>query len=191
MFERCEWLNEPGEWDLKDGRLQVVTNAKTDFWRETYYGFTHDSGHSFGIQTKGDFSAQVYVRGEFETLYDQAGLLIRVDERNWVKAGVELTDDALMTSSVITLERSDWALGSPIATTDGFWLRATVEQGVLRLQSSIDGITWPMLRLAPFPKAESYFVGVACCSPKRGGLTIDFSEFIVTPPQRKDLHDLT
>ncbi|WP_323049021.1 hypothetical protein [Caballeronia mineralivorans] len=48
-----------------------------------------------------------------------------------------------------------------------------------------------MLRLAPFPKAESYFVGVACCSPKRGGLAIDFSEFIVTLPQRKDLHDLT
>lgn len=191
MFERCKWLNEPREWDLTEDRLRVTTDPETDFWRKTYYGFIHDSGHSFGIETTGDFSAQVHVRGDFETLYDQAGLLVRLDERNWAKGGVEFTDGALMTSSVITLEQSDWALGSPIAAVDGFWLRATVEQGVLRLQSSTDGITWPMLRLAPFPKADSYFVGVACCSPKRGGLAIGFSEFSVTPPQRKDLHDLT
>lgn len=191
MFERCKWLNEPGEWALKSGRLWVKTDPETDFWRETYYDFIHDSGHSFGIQTKGDFSAQIHVRGDFASLYDQAGLLIRVDERNWAKAGVELTDGALMMSSVITLEQSDWALGSPIATADGFWLRATVERGALRIQFSIDGMTWPILRLAPFPKAASYFVGAACCSPKRGGLTVEFSEFLLMPPQQKDLHDLT
>jgi regulation of enolase protein 1 (concanavalin A-like superfamily) len=191
MFERCEWLNEPAKWNLDETRLRVATDPQTDFWRETHYGFIHDSGHSFGMQTNGDFSARIHVRGDFETLYDQAGLMVRIDERHWAKAGVELTDGALMTSSVITLEQSDWALGSGIATGGEFWLRTTVAQGVLRLQYSTDGVTWPMLRLAPFPKADSYFVGAACCSPKRGGLTVDFSEFKVTPPLLKELHDLS
>jgi regulation of enolase protein 1 (concanavalin A-like superfamily) len=189
MFERCQWLNEPVQWDLKADRLRVITDPETDFWRDTYYGFVHDSGHSYGIQTNGDFTAQAHVRGDFETLYDQAGLMIRVDERNWAKAGVELTDGVLTTSSVITLEQSDWALGSPMTAAGGFWLRATIERGVLRLQSSTDGVTWPLLRLAPFPESSSYFVGVVCCSPKRGGLAIDFSEFSVGQPQAKDLHD--
>ncbi|HZZ02776.1 DUF1349 domain-containing protein [Paraburkholderia sp.] len=191
MFERCQWLNEPANWNLNADRLRVVTDPETDFWRDTYYGFIHDSGHSYGIHTNGDFTAQVHVCGDFETLYDQAGLMIRIDERNWAKAGVELTDGVLTTSSVITLEQSDWALGSPMTTADGFWLRATVERGVLKLQSSTDGATWPLLRLAPFPASGSYFVGIVCCSPKRGGLAVDFSAFSVEPPQAKDLHDLT
>jgi regulation of enolase protein 1 (concanavalin A-like superfamily) len=191
MFERCEWLNEPAKWNLDEARLRVATDPQTDFWRKTHYGFIHDSGHSFGMHTNWDFSAQIHVHGDFETLYDQAGLMIRIDERHWAKAGVELTDGALMTSSVITLEQSDWALGSAILAAGEFWLRATLAQGVLRLQYSTDGATWPMLRLAPFPKADSYFVGAACCSPKRGGLTIEFSEFKVTPPLLKELHDLS
>jgi regulation of enolase protein 1 (concanavalin A-like superfamily) len=190
MFERCEWLNEPDTWDLNEARLHVTTQRDTDFWRETHYGFIHDSGHLFGMQRNGDFSAQVHVRGDFETLYDQAGLMVRIDERNWVKAGVEFTDGALMTSSVLTVEQSDWALGAEMAARDGFWLRVTVARGVLKIQSSTDGASWPMLRLAPFPKADSYFVGAVCCSPQRGGLRVGFSEFNVTPPLRRELHDL-
>jgi len=30
-----------------------------------------------------------------------------------------------------------------------------------------------------------------CCSPERGGLDIAFSDFSVTPPIDKALHDLT
>ncbi|MFC0401570.1 DUF1349 domain-containing protein [Paraburkholderia rhizosphaerae] len=191
MFEQCEWLNEPTAWTLTGERLRVTTNHSTDFWRETHYGFTRDSGHCYGVRTTGDFTAQVRVQGRFETLYDQAGLMVRIDCSQWLKAGVEFTDGQLMLSSVLTVGQSDWATGSRIDNTGGFWLRASVAKGVLRVQYSVDRMHWPLLRLAPFPHASSYFVGPMCCTPERGGLIVEFDEFQVGAPNDKALHDLT
>ena len=46
------------------------------------------------------------------------------------------------------------------------------------------------MRRAPFAKNSSYLVGPMACTPERAGLEVVFSEFRVTPPLGKDLHDL-
>nr|WP_231748150.1 MULTISPECIES: DUF1349 domain-containing protein [unclassified Gluconobacter] len=90
----------------------MTTDKGTDFWRETFYGFTHDSGHFYGMPAPSSFTAQLRIRAEYEKLYDQAGLMIRIDEKHWVKAGIELSDGRAMLSSVLTNGRSDWATAS-------------------------------------------------------------------------------
>jgi uncharacterized protein len=190
-FSRCNWLNAPETWHLDDDRLAVVTDARTDFWRDTYYGFTRDSGHFFGFETIGDFTAQLRIQARYDELYDQAGLMVRLDEKNWVKAGLERSDGRALLSSVLTMERSDWATGPYDGNPADFWMRATVQHGVLRLQVSADGQTWPLSRLAPFPRAETYRVGPMCCTPERAGLDVIFSAFQVGQPLGKDLHDLS
>lgn len=191
MFEACSWLNPPAEWSVDEEHLAVVTDKGTDFWRTTHYGFTRDTGHVFGRETDGDFTAQIRVEAAFTELYDQAGLMVRVGPEYWVKAGVELSDGQALFSSVLTLERSDWAVGAPAEQGAPFWLRATVARGVLRLQASSDGRRWPLLRLASFPTAPSYLVGPMCCTPERSGLRVRFGEFTVGAAQSKDLHDLS
>lgn len=191
MFEHCNWTNEPPAFRIDGDTLDVVTGPDTDFWRITSYDFIHDSGHFFGRPVDGAFTAQVRVRARFEALYDQAGLMIRIDERRWLKAGVEFSDGQLMLSTVLTDEKSDWAVMPAAALPDGFWLRVTVSRGAVRVQYSVDGLVWPMLRLAPFPAAGRYLVGPMCCTPKRAGLTVAFSEFAVGPALDKDLHDLS
>ncbi len=94
------------------------------------------------------------MRADYEALYDQAGIMVRLDERRWVKAGIELSDGRAMLSSVLTDGRSDWATGPYEHDAGDFWMRATVADGVLRLQVSADGKLWPLARLAPFPVAE-------------------------------------
>ena len=190
-FEDCTWLNGPASWSLHDAALRVVTDERTDFWRETHYGFTRDNGHFFGYPTDGDFTAQLRVRARYEELYDQAGLMVRIDEANWVKAGIELSDGKALLSSVLTIGGSDWATGVFADDPAEFWMRASVVNGVLRLQASADGTTWPLLRLAPFPQRASYWVGPMCCTPERAGLEVVFSDFQVGPPLDRDLHDLT
>jgi hypothetical protein len=81
------WLNEPKVWKRADGVLEVTTDKSTDFWRETHYGFTRDSGHFLGVRTGASFTAQLRVEAAYEQLYDQAGIMVRVDNRRWVKAG--------------------------------------------------------------------------------------------------------
>jgi uncharacterized protein len=190
-FDRCTWLNAPSSWSLKEGCLQVVTDAATDFWRDTHYGFTRDNGHFFGCEVAGDFTMQLRIRAGYDALYDQAGIMVRLDERKWIKAGIEKSDGQCLLSSVLTVDRSDWATGTYDGDTADFWMRATVSDGVIRVQVSSDGQRWPLVRLAPFPRAASYRVGPMCCTPERAGLEVVFSGFQVTPPLGKDLHDLS
>lgn len=54
---------------------------------------------------------KVCVEADFTTLYDQAGLMIYLDEKHWLKAGIEYNDGQPMIGSVLTNEVSDWATG--------------------------------------------------------------------------------
>lgn len=192
-FQDGQWVNPPAHYSMTDDALQVTTDARTDFWRETYYGFTHDSGHFYGFATGDGFTAQVRVRAQFEQLYDQAGIMVRLDAEHWLKAGLEFSDGHAMLSSVLTDGQSDWATGVYTGDPTDFWLRVSVAQGALRLQVSADGAQWPLVRLCPFPEADRnrYLVGPMCCTPERAGLQVTFSDWMLTPLLGKDLHDLT
>ena len=186
-----KWLNPPQASIADDAGLYVVTDAGSDFWQETFYGFKRDSGHFYGFLTDGDFTAQLRVRGQFKALYDQAGIMVRVDETRWMKAGIEISDGRAMLSSVVTIGQSDWATNPYEGNPEDFWIRATVKAGVLRLQVSNDGVTWALMRLCPFPVSERYTVGPMTCSPERGGLKVSFSGWRLGPPLDKQLHDLS
>lgn len=191
MYKDCRWINEPRQWHTTDGSLSVVTDERTDFWRQTYYGFTRDTGHFYGRDVDAEFTAQLRVRANYTNQYDQAGIMVRADERAWVKAGIEFCDGRPCMGSVLTNGSSDWATNAFEGDAGSFWIRATVSKGVLRLQTSTDGQRWPILRLSPFPIASRYSVGPMCCTPERSGLAVEFSEFDVMLPANKDLHDLT
>lgn len=190
-FKDCNWNNEPKKWSITANTLNITTDDKTDFWRETHYGFKRDNGHFFGTTVKGDFTAQMRFRGVYESLYDQAGLMVRVDTHNWIKTGIEFTDGEHALSTVVTVEKSDWSVGKLKGNAENIFLRVTIAKGALRVQASTDGLLWPLFRLAPFPECEQYMIGPMCCSPERAGFEAEFSEFTLGPPTIKDLHDLT
>lgn len=191
MYDEYEWLNEPKSWSMRGDQLSWTTDAATDFWRETHYGFVRDSGHFFGVRTGPEFTAQARVSADFRALYDQAGLMVRIDAEHWVKITIEVNDGVPYLSTVVTDGVSDWSTGLFNGDTAGFWLRVTVQNGVLKVQASTDGEHWPLIRLAPFPQATQYWVGPMACTPERGGLQVTFSEVSVTAPNGKSLHDLT
>ena len=108
-----------------------------------------------------------------------------------MKVGIEHSDGRPMLGSVLTRGASDWATGPYEHDAKDFRLRITVADGVLRLQASPDGRLWPLIRLAPFPRAASYAVGPMCCTPERAGLAVRFSDFRIGPPSQRPLHDLS
>ncbi|NOG68968.1 DUF1349 domain-containing protein [Roseicella sp. DB1501] len=191
MFAAGRWLNEPAEWRGDAEGLAVVTDHGGDFWRETHYGFTRDSGHFLGIPAPAAFTATLRVQARYEQLYDQVGLMLRRDAATWLKAGVEWSDGEALLGSVLTLGRSDWATGPCRGDPTDVWLRLTLSAGVLRLQASGDGRHWPLLRLCPFPLEGPLLVGPMCCSPERAGLRVRFSAFSLGPATDKALHDLS
>jgi regulation of enolase protein 1 (concanavalin A-like superfamily) len=183
-----QWLNEPPIWKADQGRLQVATGAKTDFWRITHYGFVRDNGHFYYEKRGGDFTVQVRIEAQYDALYDQAGIMVRLDPANWIKAGVEYTDGSPHFSAVVTRDFSDWSL-LPIDFRGPIWLRLTRRGNAIRMQYSVDGVSFPMLRLAYLPESNDTLVGLMCCSPEREGFKVEFTEFEIGEPIAGSLHE--
>ena len=119
------WLNPPASYEDGGRQATVTTRDKTDFWRNTFYGFRHDNGHFLFKPVSGDFSAEVTIRGKYSALYDQAGLMLRIDEERWVKAGIEFTDGETHFSVVVTDGHSDWSVVPMAWAVQSVTLRVT------------------------------------------------------------------
>jgi len=184
-----QWLNEPAAWEGDDTSLALATDEATDFWRHTFYGFVGDNGHAFLKPVSGDFTASAIVTGEYEQLYDQAGLMLRIDERNWIKTGIEFTDGLMHFSVVVTREVSDWSvIPMPNARPqDEVSVRLTRHGDAVRVQYSVGGAPWQMARLAPF-SGDDAEAGVVACSPERGGFRARFRDIAIGPAIDRQLH---
>lgn len=188
-FQTGTWLNAPPSWRMPTpDSLELTTGEKKDFWQETFYGFRRDSGHFLSFPCPSSATVTLRVQGRFRELYDQAGLMLRVDERQWVKAGVEFTDGKCFLSVVVTDKFSDWSLSQSFQALEDFYLRFTFDNGALRVQASLDGTQWFLLRLAPFAPRGPLTVGPMACTPQRSGLNVTFSDFQISPAMTTDLH---
>lgn len=175
------WHHPPPTWDEDDGTLTVTTGPKTDFWRTTHYGFVRDNGHFFGREMTGDFLAEVKVTGAYRDLYDQAGLMIRVDETTWLKCGIELVDGVQQASVVVTRDFSDWSVVPLPANPPAVWLRLTRTGGDVEVHLSVDGQRFDLLRVAHLSPQPTVRVGPMCASPEGEGFSVTFEGFAVRP----------
>ncbi|MGM3306722.1 DUF1349 domain-containing protein [Anabaena sp. WFMT] len=172
-----QWDNEPPFWEVKDEIISVTSGAKTDFWRETHYDFIRDNGHFFYQQIHGDFIVDVKVSGNYQELYDQAGLMVRLDEFNWLKCGIEFVNGVQQVSAVVTRNYSDWSISPLPQNPTAIWVRVTRRSTAIQVDYSLDGTEYKMLRLAYLTPAETVKVGVMCASPDGNGFTMQFEKF--------------
>jgi uncharacterized protein len=172
-----QWYNEPPFWKDQEGTVTVTSGAKTDFWRITHYGFIRDSGHFYYQEVTGDFTAIVKIIGQYQTLYDQAGLMVRLDEKTWIKTGIEFVDGVQQVSAVVTRDYSDWSVVPLPQNPPSLWLRLQRRSGTVEVQYSLDGTQYTMLRLAHLTEEKTVQVGIMCASPESEGFHVKFDKF--------------
>jgi regulation of enolase protein 1 (concanavalin A-like superfamily) len=173
------WYNEPPHWQRDGDRIVVTAGPKTDFWRKTHYGFIRDNGHLYGQTVGGDFVAEVKVSGQYRTLYDQAGLMVRLDETTWMKCGIEYVGGVQHVSVVVTRDFSDWSVIPLPHNPPSIWLRVTRRGDSLEIHYSLDSKAYHMVRLAHFPPQEVVTVGLMCAAPEGEGFPVVFEGFAV------------
>lgn len=190
VLREAQWLNEPPEWALTDSALTVTTGNETDFWQDTFYGFRRDDGHFLGLDVSGDFTAVVEFEAAYDVLYDQAGLMMRADGLNWLKAGIEYSDDVTNFSAVVTRDgRSDWSVVSVPKITGPQRIRLTRSAGAVIIHYQGSSEAWHLMRVADFPSSSQIRTGPMACSPERSGLTVRFTEMQIGPPLKSPLHE--
>lgn len=181
MFENMSWFNPPASTQVEENCLKVTTAASSDFWRKTHYGFVRDNGHFFYREAAGDFTVEIRVDGKYKDLYDQAGLMLRVDEENWIKTGIEFFDSRQHASAVVTREFSDWSVVRLEGRPQSLWLRATRKAEAVEIFYSLDGQNYTLLRLAYLLPSAVTQVGPMCASPDGTGFEVTFEDFSIRP----------
>lgn len=170
------WLNEPSQWSKTGEQILVRTEPKTDFWRVTHYNFIRDTGHFYFEQIDADFAMEVTIRGDYHDLYDQAGIMIRLNAYHWIKAGIEYVDGTQYLSAVVTRDYSDWSVMPLFPPPASLHLKAERRQEAIHLAYLAPDSTFKQFRLAYFPPRPVQ-VGMMCASPEGGGFEVVFEHY--------------
>lgn len=178
---KLAWEHEPATWNESAGVLTETVPPGTDYWRVTHYGFIRDNGPFRYQEKSGDFEAKVRISGQYRELYHQAGLMIRIDDKNWIKTGIEFVDGKQNISAVVTREVSDWSVIPRSDNPKSIWLRLQRHKDAVQIEYSLDNVTWSMLRLAYFPPDVPVKIGMVAAAPGKQNFSVTFDHFSVGP----------
>lgn len=178
-MQGMQWYNEPADSKISSSRVTMTTKPQHDFWRETLHGFIKDDGHFYYRAVTGDFVASVKFTGAYKDQYDQAGLMLRENERTWLKCGVELLDRTQQASTVVTRDYSDWSIVGLHNNPKSLWLRVERKGEAVEVYYSLNGAAYALMRQAYLTTADTLQVGLMSCSPKGEGFTVVFEDFTV------------
>lgn len=174
LITRMTWMNEPASWSHSREKLEVRSRAKTDFWRKTFYGYVTDNGHFLHLAVSGDFKFEARVNAHYAALYDQAGLMVRLNAENWMKCGTEFFDGQRHASVVFTREFSDWSTMLDLSHTAPIWWRAIRKKDSIETLCSLDGKAFTSVRQGYFVPTAKVDVGVMCAAPEGPGFDATF-----------------
>ena len=180
-FPAGAWLNAPRIWRREGTSLIVTADPKTDFWRKTFYGYITDNGHIYYRRLSGEFTTTLKVTGQYHDLYDQAGLMVRLDDRSWMKCGVEFVDGAPHMSVVFTRDYSDWSTFTLGNYRGPLWLKIARQKDSLDVSHSLNGKDFVEDRQGYFPSDQLVMVGPMCAAPQGKGFRVRFEDWIVGP----------
>jgi uncharacterized protein len=183
LVSRMTWLHEPAASKRVGEKLIVQSRPKTDFWRKTYYGYITDNGHFLHLRADGDFIFEARVNGQYAALYDQAGLMVRVNAENWMKCGTEFVDGKRHASVVITRDFSDWSTMPDLTETGPVWWRAVRKGESIETLCCLDGKNFTSVRQGYFLPSTAE-VGVMCAAPEGHGFEAEFDRLSLSPVKR-------
>lgn len=174
LIEQMKWMNDPASSKQNGEELVVRSKPKTDFWRKTYYGYITDNGHFLHLPVSGDFVFEARINGQYAALYDQAGLMVRLDPENWMKCGTEFFDKRRHASVVFTRDFSDWSTMPDLSETASIWWRALRKKDSIETHCSLDGRSFLAVRQGYFPTGVKVDVGIMCAAPEGPGFDATF-----------------
>ncbi|WP_236669004.1 DUF1349 domain-containing protein [Aquimarina mytili] len=179
-MKKMQWFNEPDTWKIiNDSSLSMYVTPNTDFWRKTHYGFTVDDGPFYYSNVGGEFELNVKITGSYKTRFDQMGVMIRVNEKIWIKTGVEYVNQKINLSAVVTHQNSDWSMVELNQKPVSVWLKITRRLDAVEIKYSLDNADFTLMMLAYFPDNIPVMVGLTAASPDGNGFDALFEDYTI------------
>lgn len=186
-LEKMNWFNEPEKWEIKNNSLSMSVTPQSDYWRISHYGFTVDDAPFYYTTYGGEFEAKVKISGNYKARFDQMGLMLRTDEKNYIKAGIEFVDGKYNLSTVVTHGTSDWSVIALDKAPPAVWIKAVRRLDAVEVFYSFDDKNYTMMRNAYLQDNTPVMVGLMAACPDGNGFTAVFEGFKVKhlPDQRR------
>ena len=178
-LEKMQWFNQPKKWSIENQSLSMFVTPKSDFWRVTAYGFTVDDGPFYYALEGGEFEVKVKISGQYKTRYDHMGIMLRVNEKTWIKTGLEYVNEKITISTVVTNVRSDWSVIELSNIPKSMWIKAVRRLDSVELSYSFDDKVYTTMRQTWFPDNTPVMVGMAAASPDGEGFDALFEDFSI------------
>ena len=186
-LEKMQWFNEPAQWAIQDQVLSMQVTPQSDYWRISHYGFTVDDAPFLYTLRGGEFEVKVKVSGDYRARYDQAGLMLRIDHENYIKAGIEFVDGKYNLSAVVTHHTSDWSIIPLEKPVPFVWIKAVRRLDAIEIFYSFDDQEYTLMRNAWMQDNHPIMVGLMGASPDGQGFEARFEHFSIQhlPDQRR------
>lgn len=178
-LEKMQWFNEPEQWNVNSGVLSMFVTPHSDYWRISHYGFTVDDAPFYYATYGGEFEAKVKIEGDYKTRFDQAGIMIRIDHENYIKAGIEFVDGKFNLSTVVTHHTSDWSVITLDKAIPYIWIKAVRRLDAVEIFYSFDDKNYVMMRNAWLQDNTPVKVGLMAACPDGDGFNVKFEHFQV------------
>ena len=126
----------------------------------------------------GNFEAIVKITGDFSKAYDKAGLMMRVDEENWILSGVEFFNKRLCHATSVTRDYTDWSL-APMEekAAQGVYICLKRLGNAYESFYSLDGRHWVQTRQGVFCEARKVKVGIFGACPMGESYKVTFDMY--------------
>jgi regulation of enolase protein 1 (concanavalin A-like superfamily) len=189
-----KWLSQPKMSVVTEDAIRITTEPGTDFWQRSYYGFRNDNAPAFLFESDCNFTFTVKANFVYQSLFDQCGVIIYLNNENWFKASIEYENDQFsrLGSVVTNLGHSDWAT-TDIKLPTEIWYRLSRRGPDFLIERSFDGERFSQMRIfhmyqlgetsvemgkanPPLPTDIPVKFGVYACSPSDSSFTASFSE---------------
>ena len=157
----------------------MFVTPQSDYWRISHYGFTVDDAPFYYATYGGEFEVKVKVTGDYKARFDQAGLMLRIDHENYIKAGIEFVDGKFNLSTVVTHKTSDWSVISLDKPVPYIWIKAVRRLDAVEIFYSFDDKTYTMMRNAWLQDNIPVKVGFMAACPDGKGFNARFEHFEV------------
>lgn len=178
------WIREPKNVVIEDDRVEIITDAGTDLWQRTYYGFQNDNAPVLQVRSSEKyFSFVVKTQFESKQRFDQCGVVLYLDSENWLKASIEYENEEYQRLGSVVTNRgySDWATTDISASVKEMWYRLSRRESDYCIECSMDGVHFKQMRICHlWEGAGEITFGIYACSPEQSSFKAVFTDMQIT-----------
>lgn len=183
------WKNKPDNFILGSNFVIFESIPYTNIWSKTYNDQKLNNASSLTVKIKGNFTFSCQVHFKYNMKKDHAGILLFLDEENYLKVYVEYIDEeASYLSTVVTYagysDMATYRIGSAI---DRIWYRVSHRDGCILVEYSFDESHFKQMRLFHMKSNDDcYELGLFAASPENSSFDAEFRELVVEDCRLKE-----